>query len=86
MDDAPLILLGDFNSLPGSRPHRALTRHLRDVRKLVRATQPIRYFPNVVSRAGRRSYFRERRAPATELDCASLSRRPDRFRSLSAYS
>ena len=45
MGDAPLILLGDFNSLPGSRPHRALTRHLRDVRKLVRATHPIRTFP-----------------------------------------
>ena len=43
--DAPLILLGDFNSLPGSRPYRALTRHLRDVRQLVRATRPIRTFP-----------------------------------------
>src|SRR5437660_1472876 len=29
---APLILLGDFNSLPGSRPYRALTRYLRDGR------------------------------------------------------
>jgi endonuclease/exonuclease/phosphatase family metal-dependent hydrolase len=43
--DAPLILLGDFNSLPGSRPYRALTQHLRDVRELVRATRPIRTFP-----------------------------------------
>ena len=43
--DAPLILLGDFNSLPGSRPYRALTRYLRDVRQLVRATRPIRTFP-----------------------------------------
>jgi endonuclease/exonuclease/phosphatase family metal-dependent hydrolase len=43
--DAPLILLGDFNSLPGSRPYRALTRYLRDVRELVRATRPIRTFP-----------------------------------------
>jgi endonuclease/exonuclease/phosphatase family metal-dependent hydrolase len=43
--DAPLILLGDFNSLPGSRPYRALTRCLRDVRELVRATRPIRTFP-----------------------------------------
>ena len=43
--DAPLILLGDFNSLPGSRPYRALTQHLRDVRDLVRATRPIRTFP-----------------------------------------
>jgi endonuclease/exonuclease/phosphatase family metal-dependent hydrolase len=44
-DDAPLILLGDFNSLPGSRPYHALTRYLRDVRELVRATRPIRTFP-----------------------------------------
>src|SRR6266480_1450756 len=28
--DTPLILLGDFNSLPGSRPYRTLNRHLRD--------------------------------------------------------
>jgi endonuclease/exonuclease/phosphatase family metal-dependent hydrolase len=42
---APLILLGDFNSLPGSRPYRALTRYLRDVRAIVRATRPIRTFP-----------------------------------------
>jgi endonuclease/exonuclease/phosphatase family metal-dependent hydrolase len=43
--DAPLILLGDFSSLPRSRPYRALTRYLRDVRQLVRATRPIRTFP-----------------------------------------
>jgi len=43
--DAPLILLGDFNSLPGSRPYRALTQYLRDVRELVRATRPTRTFP-----------------------------------------
>jgi endonuclease/exonuclease/phosphatase family metal-dependent hydrolase len=43
--DAPLILLGDFNSRPGSRPYRALTRSLRDMRELVRATRPIRTFP-----------------------------------------
>ena len=43
--DAPLILLGDFNSRPGSRPYRALTRYLRDVRELVQATRPIRTFP-----------------------------------------
>ena len=43
--DAPLILLGDFNSMPGSRPYRALTRYLRDVRELVQATRPIRTFP-----------------------------------------
>src|SRR4030095_4772675 len=44
-DDTPLILLGDFNSLRGSRPYRTLTQHLRDVRELVRATRPIRTFP-----------------------------------------
>jgi endonuclease/exonuclease/phosphatase family metal-dependent hydrolase len=43
--DAPLILLGDFNSLPGSRPYRALTHYLRNARELVRATRPIRTFP-----------------------------------------
>lgn len=43
--DAPFILLGDFNSLPGSRPHRALTRHLRDVRELLRATRRTGTFP-----------------------------------------
>lgn len=30
--DHPLILLGDFNSLPGSRPWRALSARLREVR------------------------------------------------------
>jgi endonuclease/exonuclease/phosphatase family metal-dependent hydrolase len=43
--DIPVILLGDFNSLRGSRPHRTLNRHLRDVRELIRATGPIRTFP-----------------------------------------
>jgi endonuclease/exonuclease/phosphatase family metal-dependent hydrolase len=41
----PLILLGDFNSLPGSRPYRALAQHLRDVRKLVEPARPFRTFP-----------------------------------------
>jgi endonuclease/exonuclease/phosphatase family metal-dependent hydrolase len=43
--DTPLILLGDFNSLRGSRPYRTLNRHLRDVRELTRATRPLRTFP-----------------------------------------
>ena len=43
--DTPLILLGDFNSLRGSRPYRTLNRDLRDVRELIRATEPIRTFP-----------------------------------------
>ena len=42
---APLILLGDFNSLPGSRPHRTLSRHLRDVRRLIRPRCACRTFP-----------------------------------------
>jgi endonuclease/exonuclease/phosphatase family metal-dependent hydrolase len=44
-DDTPLILLGDFNSLRGSRPYRTLNRHLHDVRELIQATGPIRTFP-----------------------------------------
>jgi endonuclease/exonuclease/phosphatase family metal-dependent hydrolase len=42
---APLILLGDFNSLPGSRAHRTLSRHLRDVRRLIHPARPFRTFP-----------------------------------------
>jgi len=41
----PLIVLGDFNTLPGSRTHRALTEALRDVRKLVRPAGPRGTFP-----------------------------------------
>ena len=43
--DTPLILLGDFNSLRGSRPYRTLNRHLRDVRTLIHAARFIRTFP-----------------------------------------
>ncbi|MDQ3198208.1 MAG: endonuclease/exonuclease/phosphatase family protein [Verrucomicrobiota bacterium] len=43
--DAPLILLGDFNSLPGSRPHRRFGQHLRDVRGLVDPPPRGRTFP-----------------------------------------
>jgi endonuclease/exonuclease/phosphatase family metal-dependent hydrolase len=42
---SPLILLGDFNSLPGSRPHRTLSRHLRDVCGLIRPSRAYRTFP-----------------------------------------
>ncbi|MEO5717806.1 MAG: endonuclease/exonuclease/phosphatase family protein [Chthoniobacterales bacterium] len=42
---APLILLGDFNSLPGSRPHRTFSYRLRDVRQLVRPARAWRTFP-----------------------------------------
>jgi endonuclease/exonuclease/phosphatase family metal-dependent hydrolase len=43
--DTPLILLGDFNSLRGSRPYRTLSRHLHDVRELIQPSGPIRTFP-----------------------------------------
>jgi endonuclease/exonuclease/phosphatase family metal-dependent hydrolase len=43
--DTPLILVGDFNSLRGSRPYRTLNRHLRDVRDLIPATRPTPTFP-----------------------------------------
>lgn len=46
---SPLILLGDFNSLPGSRPHRTLSRHLRDVRQLIRPARAFRTFPTSLS-------------------------------------
>lgn len=42
---APLILLGDLNSLPGSKPHRLLSRHLHDVRQLVNSSRKLRTFP-----------------------------------------
>jgi endonuclease/exonuclease/phosphatase family metal-dependent hydrolase len=44
-NDTPFILLGDFNSMRGSRPHRTLTRHLRDVHELIAPAKPIRTFP-----------------------------------------
>ena len=44
-DGLPVVLLGDLNSLPGSGPHRMLSRHLRDVRRLVRPARPFRTFP-----------------------------------------
>ena len=44
-DDTPLILLGDFNSLRGSRPYRTLNRHLRDVRTLIQPTGRMSTFP-----------------------------------------
>ena len=45
ISDIPVILLGDFNSLRGSRPYRTLNRHLRNVRELIQATGPIGTFP-----------------------------------------
>ena len=43
--DTPVILLGDFNSLRGSRPYRTLNQHLRDVRELIEATGSVPTFP-----------------------------------------
>jgi endonuclease/exonuclease/phosphatase family metal-dependent hydrolase len=43
--DTPLILVGDFNSLRGSRPYRTLSRHLQDVRELIPPTGPNPTFP-----------------------------------------
>ena len=43
--DLRFILLGDLNCLPGSRPYRALSRHLRDVRRLVHPFRVFRTFP-----------------------------------------
>jgi endonuclease/exonuclease/phosphatase family metal-dependent hydrolase len=43
--DDPLILLGDFNSLPGSPPFQLLARQLRDARTFVSPTPPLRTFP-----------------------------------------
>ena len=40
-----LVLLGDFNSLPGSPPFELLARRLRDVRTFVSPPPPLRTFP-----------------------------------------
>jgi endonuclease/exonuclease/phosphatase family metal-dependent hydrolase len=41
----PLILLGDFNSLPGSPPFELLSRQLRDTRTFVTPSPRLRTFP-----------------------------------------
>lgn len=41
----PLVLLGDFNSLPGSRSLAHIRNHLRSVRALLPAAGPCRTFP-----------------------------------------
>ena len=43
--DAPLVLLGDLNSVRASRAYRTIAEHLRDVRTLVRPTGAFRTFP-----------------------------------------
>lgn len=41
----PLVLMGDFNSLPGSPPFQLLAWRLRDVRTLVSPSPRLRTFP-----------------------------------------
>jgi len=41
----PLVLLGDFNSLPGSRPFKVLTRGLRDIRMLLTPKMRLSTYP-----------------------------------------
>ncbi len=41
----PLVLLGDFNSLPASPAFQLLARQLRDVRTLVSPTPSLKTFP-----------------------------------------
>jgi endonuclease/exonuclease/phosphatase family metal-dependent hydrolase len=41
----PLVLLGDFNSLPGSPPFQVLADKLTDIRTLVTPTPRLRTFP-----------------------------------------
>lgn len=43
--DAPTILLGDFNAVPGSSPYRHLARHRRDV-QIHAASRPRPTFPS----------------------------------------
>jgi endonuclease/exonuclease/phosphatase family metal-dependent hydrolase len=44
---APLILMGDFNSLPGSAVHRLLSAKLRDARAFVTPAPKLRVFPTL---------------------------------------
>ena len=41
----PVILMGDFNALPGSRVHRLLSKHLRDTRSFFSPPPRLRTFP-----------------------------------------
>lgn len=43
--NSPLILMGDFNSLPGSAPYRLIAQQLRDARTLVTPVPRLRVFP-----------------------------------------
>lgn len=46
--DAPIVLLGDFNSLGWSRPFRLLGRKLRNTRALLPGTQRLATFPTAL--------------------------------------
>ena len=41
----PLVMLGDFNSVPGSRPYQYLTNSLRDVRDSLSQSYGLQTFP-----------------------------------------
>ena len=43
--DEALVLMGDFNSLPGSKPHRLLTQHLHDARSFFTPPPRLQTFP-----------------------------------------
>ena len=43
--EEPVLLLGDFNSVPGSPPYRVLAERLRDARLLVSPQPSLRAFP-----------------------------------------
>ena len=43
--DEPLILMGDFNALSGSRVYRVLEQHLRDARNQITPSANLRAFP-----------------------------------------
>jgi endonuclease/exonuclease/phosphatase family metal-dependent hydrolase len=74
--DTPLILLGDLNSLPGSRPHRALSRHLQDVRRLVNPRGSYRTYPTFFPMLAVDHIFINRglRALRLEVNRSSLAR------------
>jgi endonuclease/exonuclease/phosphatase family metal-dependent hydrolase len=46
--DRPLVLLGDLNCRPGSRPYRLLAAQLRDVRQLVQPRRATRTVPTLL--------------------------------------
>ena len=83
--DTPLILLGDFNSLRGSRPYRTLNRASARCARTHSSDGTNSHLPDAISGAGCRSYFRQPGGPATKRNRTSLTSRANCFRSFSAY-